>query len=221
MRRMPYPLLSGNRPVVIPSEADFGPTRDLQLAHLFSCAQGHNIIVPAVWPGHGVRLVYATPIGTNFSCTFQPSSVSNLIIGRSRRKRSLPVDKRAGRKTHIVPSGIRALAILAGCLSGFTGFLSFGIAFLFVPVVLILGAVVQPYVPRLGGWIVATGAVILSVYAGMFPVPQAFGAISTLPLYHAPHDVGVLCLLVFSVALVVWVDVALLIDRRAGRRLES
>jgi hypothetical protein len=110
---------------------------------------------------------------------------------------------------------MRLLAIFAGCISAFAGFLVFGIVFLFVPVVLILGAIIQPSVPRLGRSVFAVGAMLVTVYVGLFLLPQTFGALSRLRENHTPHDIGVVILFALSIALVFWVDVALVISERA------
>ena len=93
----------------------------------------------------------------------------------------------------------------------------FGIVFCFVPVVLILGAIIQPYVPRLGRWVFAIGAMLVSMYVALFLVPQAFGAITMLPHYHEPHDLADLCRFVLSIALVVWLDVALVRNEKVKK----
>jgi hypothetical protein len=129
----------------------------------------------------------------------------------------LQINSPEAQRADIFPNGIRLLAILAGCLSGFAGFLVFGIVFCFVPVVLILGAIIQPYVPRLGRWVFSIGAMLVSVYVALFVVPQAFGAITMLPDYHEPHDVAVLSLFVLSIALVVWLDVALVRNEKVKK----
>jgi hypothetical protein len=121
----------------------------------------------------------------------------------------LQSDKPVEQRVRAFPTRLRLLAILAGCLSGFAGFLDFGIVFSSVPILLILGAMIQPYTPRLGRWVFAVGAMLVSVYAALFLVPQTFGAITMPPHYHEPHDLAVLFLFVSSTALVVWLDVAL------------
>ncbi|MFZ0522996.1 MAG: hypothetical protein WAL95_18350 [Candidatus Acidiferrales bacterium] len=116
---------------------------------------------------------------------------------------------------HIYPSGTRILAILAGCVSAFAGFLAFGIVFLFVPVLLILGAIIQPSAPRLGRWVFAAGAMLVTVYVGLFLVPLAFGMVSMLRQYHTAHDIGLHFLFALSIVLVASVDVALVMSERA------
>jgi hypothetical protein len=124
----------------------------------------------------------------------------------------LQIDKPPEQRARVLPAWMRLLAILAGCSSGLSGSLVFGIVFLFVPIILILGAIIQPYMPRLGRWVCSVGAVLVSVYVGVFLAPQAFGLASMLPEYHTLHDLAVLFLFVFSIALVVWADVALVMN---------
>ena len=126
----------------------------------------------------------------------------------------MPANKQVEHRVHIFPRGMRMLAVLAGCLSGFAGFLVFGIVFLFVPLILILGAIIQPFVPRLGRWVFGVGAMLVTVYVGVFLVPQALGTMSRLARDHAPLDVALLFLFVLSITLVFWVDVALVMDER-------
>jgi hypothetical protein len=92
---------------------------------------------------------------------------------------SLQSDKPLEEKAHNFPGWLRLPAILAGGLSGLAGFLVFGIVFCFVPIVLILGAIIQPYAPHLGRWVLLVGAMLVSVYVALFLAPQAFGAISS------------------------------------------
>lgn len=121
----------------------------------------------------------------------------------------------------VLPSSLRVSTVLAGCIAGFADFLLFGVVFLCVPTPLILGAVIQPYVPRLGHWVLAIGALLVSAYVGVFLAPQTFGVISTLPLYHAPRDIGMVLVFVLSIALVAWIDVALVMHQRDRKTSEA
>ena len=109
---------------------------------------------------------------------------------------------------------IRWLAIVAGCFAAGAGFLAFGLVFLVVPSILVLGAIIQPYANRLGKWLMGAGAFVLSVFAGLFLAPQAVGMIWRLPLYHTFHDVALASLFSVSLALVGWCDASLVIDAR-------
>jgi glucan phosphoethanolaminetransferase (alkaline phosphatase superfamily) len=97
------------------------------------------------------------------------------------------------------------------------GFLAFGTVFCFVPIVLILGAIIQPYSPRLGRWVFAIGAVVVSFYVGVFLVPQALGSISMVRQYHSRHDLALLSLYFVSIMLVAWVDLALVISLKVRK----
>src|SRR5215469_2326358 len=70
-----------------------------------------------------------------------------------------------------IPSRIRLLAILAGCVFGIVSFLHYGPFFLFIPSVLILGAIIQPRFPHLGNVLLAFGASIITLYRMFLAVP--------------------------------------------------
>jgi hypothetical protein len=130
----------------------------------------------------------------------------------------LRINAAPGQTTKIIPSKIRWVAIAAGSLSGFTGSLLFGPLFLLIPSPLILGAIVQPYSPRPGRSLMSVGAFFLSLYAGLFVAPQAYGAISMLHLYYALNHITLLGLLLVSLSFVIWCDIVLVAD---SRRLKS
>jgi hypothetical protein len=118
-----------------------------------------------------------------------------------------------------MPSRIGWLAILAGCVSGLSGSLVFGPFFAVAACgVLILGAFIQPHLPRAGRWILAVGAVISSFYVGVFVAPQAAGMLWRLPLRHEINDIGLCSLFVLSTLLVAYFDFALV---RNTNRLKS
>lgn len=116
-----------------------------------------------------------------------------------------------------VPNSTRCLAIFAGCVSGLAGFLTIGIVLLFVPVLLILGALIQPSAPRLGRWLLAIGAMLVSVSVGLFFVPAAVKGISSVSSYHDAGAVAIVASFVISIVLVGWTDVALVINERKKR----
>ena len=63
---------------------------------------------------------------------------------------------------------------------------------------------------------------LVTVYVGLFLfLPQTFGALSRLRENHTPHDIGVVILFALSIALVFWVDVALVISERARTRANA
>jgi hypothetical protein len=114
----------------------------------------------------------------------------------------------------IVPRRTRRLAVVAGCVSGIAGSLMFGPLFLLIPMIQIAAAILQPYSPRPGRWLLAIGAFILSFYIGLFFAPQVVGGIRSLRAHHDVYVVGLLLLSGVSVALVTWSDVELTIEAR-------
>jgi hypothetical protein len=82
--------------------------------------------------------------------------------------------------------------------------------FFLMPIFLVVGAIIQPYTPTFGRWACYLGAMVVSWYVFVFLTPQALGIILLAPQYHTPHDLGILLLIVASIALVIWVDVALI-----------
>jgi hypothetical protein len=119
--------------------------------------------------------------------------------------------------TVVMPSGTRWLVIGAGCFCGLVGFLHYGWFFVFVPIILIFGAVVQPWFNRLGRWLLALGAFIVTIYGMFFAVP-AVELIGRLPLHHSLEEVVFLLLFLVTVLLIVWCDVALIMEERKSRR---
>lgn len=61
-----------------------------------------------------------------------------------------------------IPLKTRWLAIGAGGLFGIVGCLHYGPFFLLVPSILLLGAIVEPSLPRLGKVLLAVGAAVLT-----------------------------------------------------------
>ena len=102
----------------------------------------------------------------------------------------MKIGKSKNDTTRTVPRKVRWLAIAAGCLSGVTGSLLFGLVFSFFPAILILGAILQPHSRRWGRLLLSIGAVFLTAYVGLFIAPQALGAIMGLPLDHTFHAIG-------------------------------
>src|ERR1700686_3987232 len=110
-----------------------------------------------------------------------------------------------------MPVTLRWLAIASGCSCGLAGSMLFGYLFLIFPSAQILGAVVEAYSPRFGRVLLSIGACIFTVYATLFIAPQAFRAISLLGLYIDLPHISLFRLLIISLALLVWSDIALLI----------
>jgi hypothetical protein len=115
----------------------------------------------------------------------------------------------------LVTPGTRRVAIIAGCLAGVTGSLASGPLFFFLPAILILGAILQRWSPRPGRWLMWLGAVLLT---------QNFGGLCKVAL-ESSQSLGfdqliIRSLLILSVGLIWWCDVALVIGvyrtRHAG-----
>ena len=121
----------------------------------------------------------------------------------------------------VIPHRIRWLAISAGCVSGLAGLITVGLPPVFVPLPLILGAIVQPSAPRLGRWLLLVGAMLLSVSVGILFVPSAVERMAILSDNHDAGVVGVNFLFVLSIALVMWTDVELVINDRRRRSNEA
>jgi succinate-acetate transporter protein len=109
---------------------------------------------------------------------------------------------------------VRRLAVAAGSVFGIVGFLHYGLFFLFVPSILVLGAIVQPRSPRLGNGLLALGAAVLTFYCAFLGVPAVL-LIGGLRSHHSLEDVAFLILSLVSIALVIWCDVLLVIEARA------
>jgi hypothetical protein len=115
-----------------------------------------------------------------------------------------------------IPSRMRWLAIAAGCVFGIVSFLHYGWFFLFIPSVLILGAVIQPRFPRLGSVLLAFGACIVTFYGLFLGVPIVL-IIRNLGVRHGLEDLVFLGLSLASVVLIIWCDAQLVADARARR----
>ena len=124
------------------------------------------------------------------------------------RGRTLRIEESPYESIEIIPNRVRWLAIVAGLLCGLGGSLLFGPLFLLVPSVQILGAVIQPYSPRPGRLLLSVGVLFLSLYAGLFLAPQAFGAISTFRSAYDLEHVALFVLLLIALLSVIWCDVA-------------
>ncbi len=122
--------------------------------------------------------------------------------------------KSPNQPSEILPLKMRLLCIATGSISGLAGMLLFGPLFWLFPSLLILGAVAQPYLLRAGRWIVAIGALILSIYTFLFIAPQILGAVQMMRTIHDPGFLALLSLFLASIILVVWSDAALVLDAK-------
>src|SRR5258706_4516253 len=85
-----------------------------------------------------------------------PMSTNQLVSGLSVQK---------------IPLKTRWLAIGAGGLFGIVGCLQYGPFFIFVPSILLLGAIAEPWLPRLGKVLLAVGAAVLTFYSLFLGLP--------------------------------------------------
>ena len=123
------------------------------------------------------------------------------------------INSPAGQSAEIVPAKIRLLSIATGCFTAIGGSLVVGVLFSIPPIILILGAIAQPYLRVIGRWLIGVGAVLLSLEVLVFVVVIPEG-IRLLRLYHDRNFVGTLSFSIASVLLVAWCDVALIVDAR-------
>lgn len=120
---------------------------------------------------------------------------------------------------HMIPMArnrTRWLAILAGGISGIAGVLPYGLFWLLIPSILILGVIVQRWSPSPGRWLMWLGAFLLTLNVGLFLAP----ALLEIRSLRSTHDVNLLAVIVLalaSVVLVGWCDVALVVDARRSR----
>lgn len=107
----------------------------------------------------------------------------------------------------------RWLAIATGCFTAVAGSLGFTWGFAIVPGFLIVGAILQPRLPRTGRILMCGGALSLSVWVlcfGIFILPE-----DPSPFFHRP---GALAFSLASALLVALCDVALVKEEVSLRR---
>ena len=114
----------------------------------------------------------------------------------------------------IVSSKTRWLAVATGCLAAVVGSLGFTWGFAIVPGFLIVGAIVQPRLPRTGRVLTCAGAVSLSFWVLCF---YAF----ILPESRFANRTGLMALTLVLVLLVALCDVAIVIDEIKLRRTQG
>jgi hypothetical protein len=115
---------------------------------------------------------------------------------------------------------LRALVLTAGCVSGIAGVVAYGLYFGMVPAVLVLGAVVQPYSPRPGRLLIAMGALLVTLYVGIFVAPVVVSMMIHRTPYEDASRLLLLGLYACSVVLVGWCDAALVVNARRIRFTE-
>jgi hypothetical protein len=100
---------------------------------------------------------------------------------------------------------------------GIVGCLHYGPFFLFVPSILLLGAIVEPWLPRLGRVLLAVGAAALTFYSLFLGLPAVL-LIRGLGTHHSLEDSTFLVLSLLSVLLVILCDVMLVKNERKLRQ---
>jgi chromate transport protein ChrA len=125
----------------------------------------------------------------------------------------LRINSPTSQSTEIVPAKIRLLSIATGCFTAIAGSLVVGLLFSIPPIILVLGAIVQPYLSVVGKWLIGVGAVLLSLEVMVLVVVIPEG-IRLLRLYHDRNFLGTLSFSIASVLLVTWCDVVLIIEAR-------
>ena len=129
----------------------------------------------------------------------------------------------AGRRTDLVyPRGIRWLAVATGCFS--TAALLPHVTWVsIVASPLALGAIVQPRFPRLGRYLIAAGAFVVTWMVLPLGVMPLVGAVTVKDLLLPLHErdflpLGLLTALIVSPFLIIWCDAALVIEQRKRAR---
>jgi hypothetical protein len=123
--------------------------------------------------------------------------------------------------TDIVPTGTRWLTLLVGCLD-----LAFVVASmphapvstLVVPTSFVLGAIIQPYSPRPGRWLLSVGAFYLSLSVVPYLALMVVGGALHLRDSISLNSLLLLLALVAPLLLLIWCDVALILDARRQSR---
>src|SRR5277367_6183861 len=95
------------------------------------------------------------------------------LLSRVRANAASPMSNGESRNyaDQLVPPRTRWLAIVAGCVSGLAGLLPFGPLFSALPLILVLGAILQRWSPHLGRWLMWLGAFYLTLVVAVFLGP--------------------------------------------------
>jgi hypothetical protein len=126
----------------------------------------------------------------------------------------------SGQCTDIVPAGTRWLALLVGCLDlAFIGWAHAALpSTLVVPTSFVLGAIIQPYSPRPGRWLLWVGAFYLSLIGLPYLALMVAGAASHLRDSISLNSLLLLLATVAPLVLLIWCDAALILDARRQSR---
>ena len=123
----------------------------------------------------------------------------------------------SGQSTDIIPSGTRWLALLVGCMAFIVVSMPPSpMSTLVVPSTFILGAIIQPYSPRPGRWLLSVGAFHLSLTGVPYLALMIAGGASQLLDSENPSPLFLA--FVPPLALLIWCDVALVLDARRQSR---
>lgn len=123
-----------------------------------------------------------------------------------------------GQSTDSIPTGTRWLALLVGCMAFIVGSLPPSpVSTLVIPTTFVLGAIIQPYSPRPGRWLLSVGAFYLSLSVPYLALMVAGGA-SHLLDSKSLNSLLLLLALVAPLVLLIWCDVALILDARRQSR---
>lgn len=129
----------------------------------------------------------------------------------------------SGQSTDIIPRGTRWLALLVGCIAFVAESMPPSpVSTLVVPTSLILGAIIQPYSPRPGRWILSVGAFYLSLSGVPYLALMVAGGAMHLLNSQSLDSLLLLLALVAPLVLLIWCDLALILDaRRQGRNSQT
>jgi hypothetical protein len=125
----------------------------------------------------------------------------------------------SGQSTDVIPTGTRWLALLVGCMAFIVGAMPPSpVSTLPVPSTFVLGAIVQPYSPRPGRWLLSVGAFYLSLIGVPYLALMVAGGALHLVDSKSLTSLLLLLALVAPLVLLIWCDVALILDARRQSR---
>jgi hypothetical protein len=123
--------------------------------------------------------------------------------------------------TGTLPRRARYVAIAAGFFSAASAALGLGVLAIVLPAFLLGTAILEPYVPRTGKWLIWIIAFILSVYTLPIGVMIIRDGISTLRPYHDPAILGILASWLLTLFFLIWCDAELILDAYTSRKFLS
>jgi hypothetical protein len=119
----------------------------------------------------------------------------------------------SGQITDIIPAGTRWLALLVGSLAFIAGSMPPSpVPTLVVPTSFLLGAIIQPYSPRPGRWLLSVAAFYLSLSGIPYLALMVAGGASHLLNSESLNSLFLLLALVAPLVLLIWCDLALILD---------